>query len=141
MNEEAAFFAAINENPGDSTTRLVFADWLDDRGDPRGAGFRAIVRLGIVPVKSVSKDRSDGYVWYVWNVAKYTSYKWRKPLPGNSYSCAMLPKRWFLLLEGFTESDDSSNEGGSWWRAWDSLAEAQSAIAKAYRPEFEKDKK
>lgn len=36
MTHEEAFFQAILENPDDDTPRLVYADWLTDRGDPRG---------------------------------------------------------------------------------------------------------
>lgn len=32
--------------PGDDAPRLVYADWLDDRGDPRGAYLRATVAWG-----------------------------------------------------------------------------------------------
>jgi uncharacterized protein (TIGR02996 family) len=38
MNDEHAFLAAIAT--GDHTARLVFADWLDERGDPRGPWVR-----------------------------------------------------------------------------------------------------
>lgn len=30
MNEEAAFVAAIRATPADNTSRLVYADWLDE---------------------------------------------------------------------------------------------------------------
>jgi uncharacterized protein (TIGR02996 family) len=33
MTEEAAFLRAIAASPTDNTTRLVYADWLDERGD------------------------------------------------------------------------------------------------------------
>jgi uncharacterized protein (TIGR02996 family) len=33
---EDAFLLTIAENPDDDVTRLVNADWLDERGDPRG---------------------------------------------------------------------------------------------------------
>lgn len=36
--DEVAFLEAIHA--GDETARLVFADWLDDRGDPRGPWIR-----------------------------------------------------------------------------------------------------
>ena len=39
-SEEAAFWAALEANPTDDTTRLVFADWLDDRSDPRADWIR-----------------------------------------------------------------------------------------------------
>lgn len=40
MNEEAAFIAALVADPSDRTAALVFADWLDERGDPRGPWLR-----------------------------------------------------------------------------------------------------
>lgn len=41
MSEDEAFIRAIADSPGDGTARLVYADWLDDRSDPRGAYLRA----------------------------------------------------------------------------------------------------
>lgn len=35
MNEEAAFLKSIESLPADGTASLVFADWLDERADPR----------------------------------------------------------------------------------------------------------
>jgi uncharacterized protein (TIGR02996 family) len=45
MDEEAAFTAAILAAPRDDAPRLVFADWLDERGDPRGEWLRVTARL------------------------------------------------------------------------------------------------
>jgi uncharacterized protein (TIGR02996 family) len=39
--EDAAFVSAIRERPEDETARLVYADWLDDRSDPRAEYLRA----------------------------------------------------------------------------------------------------
>ena len=41
MNEDEAFIRAIVDSPGDDLPRLVYADWLDDRDDPRGTYLRA----------------------------------------------------------------------------------------------------
>ncbi len=41
MNEDEAFIRALLNNPGDDLPRLVYADWLDDRSDPRGSFLRA----------------------------------------------------------------------------------------------------
>lgn len=38
--DEAAFLKAITDNPEDETARLVYADWLADRDDPRAAFAR-----------------------------------------------------------------------------------------------------
>jgi uncharacterized protein (TIGR02996 family) len=49
MPEATAFYQAIRDNPGDDSARLVFADWLDENGDPGRAEFiRAQVRLDSV---------------------------------------------------------------------------------------------
>jgi uncharacterized protein (TIGR02996 family) len=40
MNEEAGFVAALAADPSDQTAALVFADWLDERSDPRGPMMR-----------------------------------------------------------------------------------------------------
>jgi uncharacterized protein (TIGR02996 family) len=45
VTEDEAFIIAIRENPRDDTTRLVYADWLDERGDPRGEWIRIEVQL------------------------------------------------------------------------------------------------
>src|SRR5215207_1095926 len=37
---DAAFLAAIRDRPDDDLPRLVYADYLDERGDPRGEFIR-----------------------------------------------------------------------------------------------------
>ncbi|HJZ53832.1 MAG TPA: TIGR02996 domain-containing protein [Gemmataceae bacterium] len=41
VSEEEAFIRAVVDGPWDDTPRLVYADWLDDRADPRGPYLRA----------------------------------------------------------------------------------------------------
>jgi uncharacterized protein (TIGR02996 family) len=41
VTEDEAFICAIVDSPGDDTPRLVYADWLDERDDPRGPYLRA----------------------------------------------------------------------------------------------------
>jgi uncharacterized protein (TIGR02996 family) len=41
MTDEEPFIRAIVDSPGDETPRMVYADWLEERGDPRGAYLRA----------------------------------------------------------------------------------------------------
>src|SRR4051812_5173157 len=50
MDDPAALLAAVCDRPDDDTPRLVYADWLDDHGDPDYARFiRAQVELARVP--------------------------------------------------------------------------------------------
>ncbi len=41
MSEDEALLRAVVDRRGDDTARLVYADWLDERADPRGAFLRA----------------------------------------------------------------------------------------------------
>jgi uncharacterized protein (TIGR02996 family) len=41
---EGAFLATLATDPQDEATRLVYADWLDERGDPRGQYLRLEVQ-------------------------------------------------------------------------------------------------
>ncbi len=45
MNDEAAFQQAMQEHPEDNSLRLVFADWLEERGDQRGELIRVLHTL------------------------------------------------------------------------------------------------
>ncbi|QEL20544.1 TIGR02996 domain-containing protein [Limnoglobus roseus] len=49
MSEQDAFQAAIDDDPDDHVRRLVFADWLEDRDDPRAEGYRALGLLRRCP--------------------------------------------------------------------------------------------
>jgi uncharacterized protein (TIGR02996 family) len=45
MAEEEAFIRSILASPRDDAPRLAFADWLEERGDPRGEFLRILLRL------------------------------------------------------------------------------------------------
>src|SRR5437660_107995 len=45
MADEAAFLDAIIADPDDDALRLIFADWLDEQGDPRGEFIRVQIEL------------------------------------------------------------------------------------------------
>ena len=40
MGDDEAFLAAILASPGDEAPELVYADWLEERGDTRGLALR-----------------------------------------------------------------------------------------------------
>jgi uncharacterized protein (TIGR02996 family) len=40
MDTDDGFLSAVLANPEDDTLKLVYADWLDERGDPRGQWLR-----------------------------------------------------------------------------------------------------
>lgn len=56
MTTEEDFHRALDANPEAHHTRLVFADWLQERGDPRAEGYRALGQLGA----NASNSRGTG---------------------------------------------------------------------------------
>jgi uncharacterized protein (TIGR02996 family) len=52
MNEESAFLAAIQAAPQDDAVRLVYADWLEERDDPRGEFIRLQAEMLALPAYS-----------------------------------------------------------------------------------------
>src|SRR5262245_34868528 len=50
MNIETHFLEAIRANPGDVACRLVYADWLEERGDPRAELIRIEEEMRPLPV-------------------------------------------------------------------------------------------
>ncbi len=45
MTEHDAFLRAICTDPDDDTPRLIYADWLEERGDPRGEFIRCQIEV------------------------------------------------------------------------------------------------
>ena len=45
MTDERAFLTAILERPDDDATKLVYADWLEEQGDPRGEYLRLMMQV------------------------------------------------------------------------------------------------
>jgi uncharacterized protein (TIGR02996 family) len=45
MTEEQSFLNAIREQPDDDARKLVYADWLEEQGDPRAEYLRLMVQV------------------------------------------------------------------------------------------------
>ena len=50
MTHDDAFLQTLRENPGDDVTRFVYADWLEECGDPRARYIRLELQLVRLPV-------------------------------------------------------------------------------------------
>src|SRR5438128_626897 len=93
MNPADAFELAIAQAPDDDALRLMYADWLDDQGDPRGELIRiqcALVRPNSAQHHTDLLDRQE---------ALLTAHdaEWVGPLRG-------LGNHW-KLQRGFVEVD------------------------------------
>ena len=83
-SDEEALIAAIAAAPFDDAPRLVYADWLQERGDEPGAEYlRAVVRLMHLP-----NERSD--IERCISLAKGLDKEWRHRVGG----------RFEVMLEG-----------------------------------------
>lgn len=59
MTTEEDFQKALDKDPTDWQTRLVFSDWLEERGDVRASGYRALGLLRKVPAATM-----NGCFWF-----------------------------------------------------------------------------
>jgi len=57
MSPEGALLQAALESRDDDTLRFVYADWLEERGDPRGEFLRVESRLRGLPEASLQYRR------------------------------------------------------------------------------------
>jgi uncharacterized protein (TIGR02996 family) len=73
---DAAFLQAIVEDPDDDTPRLVYADWLEERGDPRGEFIRAQVQMHRTPA-----DSPGWRALYRLQDELFRTHPWKRELP------------------------------------------------------------
>ena len=91
MNEEDAFQTVLDENREDHTTRLALADWLMERDDPRGPGYRALGLLGKRTDRWIVRADCDSAYW---DASQWDS----KHGPDDVMWKVSLPSAWWQLL-------------------------------------------
>jgi uncharacterized protein (TIGR02996 family) len=102
MSVDEAFIQDILAHPYDLGLRLIYADWLDERGDPRGTFLRAEAEYLALPPND---KRRGGTRRQLRQLASSLDSRWRKRLdlpliencvPDFEFVC---PKRWQDLAE------------------------------------------
>lgn len=88
MTTEDDFQSALDADPRDWQTRLVFADWLQERGDPRADGYRALGQLRFAPADAWV-GRGDGAMMQT--VESQGAHAW--------YRSSLLPPDWFDAID------------------------------------------
>ncbi len=63
MKDEMGFLDALLENPDDDTTRLIYADWLEERGDIRGQYLRLEHQLAQIPLRLAQLRQQIDPAW------------------------------------------------------------------------------
>src|SRR5688572_20050324 len=78
MASDDDFLRAILEDPGDDSLRLVYADWLEERGDPRGEFIRVQVELARMADDDPGRPDLE---WRERELLQDHGDQWRAPLP------------------------------------------------------------
>jgi uncharacterized protein (TIGR02996 family) len=86
VTTEYDFWKLLEENPDDYQTRLIFADWLQDRNDDRAEGMRALGLLRLRPLPSLAGT----FGWCCLEMYKDL----------RSQAVCDLPTDWYALLPG-----------------------------------------
>jgi uncharacterized protein (TIGR02996 family) len=97
MTTEDDFQTAIDAQPKDWQTRLVFADWLEDRGDPRAAGYRAIAIQQRRPLQGQKMQKDKGYDEKTQKRKSLDTWWWHCPA-NDLQTHNNIPRDWFDLL-------------------------------------------
>lgn len=108
MTTEDDFQKKLDANPDDWQTRLVFADWLEEQGDPRAEGYRALGVRRLYPGASKT--------WSCW---------WGREdndVVAAELRHGLLPLEWLQLIPGDT----------FWWADFYNRRKAEDAAALAF---------
>jgi uncharacterized protein (TIGR02996 family) len=127
VTTEDDFQKQLDAEPHDHHTRLIFADWLDERDDPRGPGYRALGTLQRVPVLIQLGRQSKGspsgrQPRHIYGQAP------KAPTMNPEYKICEMPADWFLLIPQPPECDNNSPT----WRYFATRRAAEDAAALAF---------
>jgi uncharacterized protein (TIGR02996 family) len=62
MSEEEGFLRALEDNPADEAALLVYADWLEERGDVRGEFLRLLLAPIPTRLRQLAAQLEPGWV-------------------------------------------------------------------------------
>ncbi len=80
--EVRSFFHAIKENPDDDTPRLIFADWLQERGDAAASTRGEFLRLNVLRHRlSPGDPHHDTLKRREAEIVRQHQWEWLGPLP------------------------------------------------------------
>jgi uncharacterized protein (TIGR02996 family) len=115
MTTEDDFQKAFESQPRDWQTRLVFADWLQERDDPRAEGYRAMGMQQRAP-------SAFGKLWVWLNARWAATYN-----DTEEMRAATLPDDWYNLIPRVKGNPECAAERKS---LAESLNDAAGAFAK-----------
>jgi uncharacterized protein (TIGR02996 family) len=89
MPDDDAFLRAITDDPNQDSLRLVYADWLEERGDARGSFLRVTIELEALERTEPPPDMRSRLA-RVRRIGQLR-HRWRELLP-------LVDRNWFALL-------------------------------------------
>ncbi len=92
MSDESGFIRTLRAKPDDKTTYLVWADFMDEQGDPAGAALLRLWGNGTCKLKPHLDERS-GWRWE----------RSKMPWLMNAWATDYVPHRLFDLLRGLRD--------------------------------------
>ncbi|MBX9580984.1 MAG: TIGR02996 domain-containing protein [Gemmataceae bacterium] len=112
--DQRALLAAVVATPDDDTPRLVYADWLDDHGDPVQAGYiRESVRLARLPANDPGRP---GLEKRLTAVLEDNADEWAVALGRAPAATGMCYRRGFVHTIRYHRLDDYLRDGPAWFR-------------------------
>jgi uncharacterized protein (TIGR02996 family) len=124
MTTEDDFQRALAAEPSDWHTRLVFADWLQERGDPRAEGYRAMGLLRRAPALWGGRGP---WVWL--------NSRWAKNYdPTDDIRTATVPDDWYEHMP--KNENDVAHERTALNQALDDAAAGFARLPAARRAEL-----
>lgn len=104
-DDEEGFNRALDANPNDHHTRMVFADWLQDRNDPRAEGYRALGQLRKTAFRYRDNDGGTPRDTWLWghdgrlskedtHRANYLTPDWLAKIPVDITNNTPLDEHW-----------------------------------------------
>src|SRR5262245_14221810 len=122
MSDEKALLAAIWDQPHEDTPRLVYADWLDEQGDPAKAARAEFIRMQCELARDPWDDspRRTELSEREKELLKLHAKAWRKELPAGVQKMAFRrgfvdPKRMRLPGAKFLQKKPTEFAGAPVW--------------------------
>lgn len=94
MTTEDDFLHQLLVEPCDFQTRLVFADWLQERDDPRADAYCVIAHLKKLPEHFLPTQSYSGREVWCW---------WRPTVKSFLETPSVITDDWFNALRGFLD--------------------------------------
>lgn len=124
MTTEDDFHTALDATPANWQTRLVLADWLQERDDPRAEGYRALGVQRAFPVHLEMEGdagRPSGNWFFILGTRANNSDRARA-----RYATCFLSDDWFAELPAVHVNDMR------WWRYYATRRDAEEAAVAAF---------